>query len=307
LGKEELLAHILDPSRDVEGNYHSYSVVLADGRVLTGMLAGESATSIELIDAEAKRRQILREDIDALTRSGKSVMPDGFEKLVTREEFADLLEFLTERTRFVPLDLGRVATTASTDEIYQAADPPAAAAADSPAAAASDAAANAWGLKPFRGVPFYRINPQEGRVRNVVMLQFRFGRRDSDEAPELPRAVELQCRMAAKAIHFLAGVSDGTAGRGERGGRGGGGTMLVRLHYANGTSEDQPVTREMLFGDSAPSADGNNAAPPSAADQPPLRYFKIEPKSGEVIRAVELAAGFGGTSPAIVAVTAEQL
>ena len=85
------MVHILDPSRDVEGNYHSYSVVLSDGRVLSGMLAGESATSIELIDAEAQRRQILREDIDELNRSGKSVMPEGFEKLVSREEFSDLL------------------------------------------------------------------------------------------------------------------------------------------------------------------------------------------------------------------------
>jgi putative membrane-bound dehydrogenase-like protein len=304
LGKEELLVHILDPSRDVEGNYHSYSVVLADGRVLSGMLAGESATSIELIDAEANRRQILREEIDELTRSGKSVMPEGFEKLVSREELADLLEFLTERTQFVPLDLGRIATTSNTDEIYQAADPPVAASADSPSAPTTgEAVENAWGLKPFSGVPFYRINPHDGRVRNVVML--RFGRRDSPS--ELPRSVELPCRMAAKAIHFLAAATDVDNRERQFGGRRGGAAMLVRLHYADGEPEDHPITRSMLLGDRAADAGQNESEPDSTAAQMPLRYFKIEPKSGGVIRAVELAAGFGGTSPAIIAVTAEQL
>jgi putative membrane-bound dehydrogenase-like protein len=293
LGKEELLVHILDPSRDVEGNYHSYSVVLADGRVLSGMLAGESATSIELIDAEAQRRQILREDIDELTRSGKSVMPEGFEKLVSREDLANLLEYLTERTQFVPLDLARVATTSSTEETLQAADS---------TADETSVPTSTWGLKPFAGVPFYRINPQEGRVRNVVML--RFGRRD--EPSELPRSVELQCRMAAKAIHFLAATSDSNDSNPRFSGRRGGAALLVRLHYADGEPEDYPITRSMLTGNFDANTDQNVSTPPSVATAQPLRYFKIEPKSSAVIRAVELAAGFGGTSPAIIAVTAEQ-
>jgi putative heme-binding domain-containing protein len=294
LGKDELMVHILDPSRDVEGNYHSYSVVLGDGRVLSGMLAGESATSVELIDSEANRRQILREDIDELSRSGKSVMPEGFEKLVSRQEFSDLLEFLTERTQFVPLDLARVATSSNVDSAFQIANPPGGVA-DVPTAT------DGWGLQPFSGVPFYRINPQEGRVRNVVEL--RFGRRD--EQSELPRSVELQCRMAAKAIHFLAGVGDSRP-RG-RGGRRGGAALLVRLHYAEGEPEDHPLPGNMIWGNSAPDAVQNQAAQAQTPVQSPLRYFKIEPKSSNVIRAIELAAGFGGTSPAIVAVTAEQL
>jgi hypothetical protein len=292
LGKEELMVHILDPSRDVEGNYHSYTAILSDGRVLSGMLAGESATSVELIDSEANRRQILREDIDELSRSGKSVMPEGFEKLVSREQFSDLLEFLTERTQFVPLDLARVATSSNADSAFQLSDP-LAGVADPPAAT------NGWGLKPFAGVPFYRINPQEGRVRNVVML--RFGRRD--EQSELPRSVELQCRMAAKAIHFLAGTGDA---RQRGGGRRGGAALLVRLHYAEGEPEDHPIMANMLAGN-RPAGDEQNGSAQSPPNPQPLRYFKIEPKKDGVIRAVELAAGFGGTSPAIVAVTAEQL
>src|SRR6202000_708086 len=49
--KAELLTHIIDPSRNVEGNYRVYTVSTDDGRILTGLLAGETKTSIELIDA----------------------------------------------------------------------------------------------------------------------------------------------------------------------------------------------------------------------------------------------------------------
>ncbi len=50
--KHELLTHILDPNRSVEGNFRIYSVMTVDGLVLAGMLAGESRTSIEIIDAK---------------------------------------------------------------------------------------------------------------------------------------------------------------------------------------------------------------------------------------------------------------
>src|SRR4029079_13547072 len=112
-GKQQLLIHILAPRRDVERHYQAYVALLADGRVLNGMLAGESATSIDLVDSEGKRRAVLREEIDELTRTGKSFMPEGFEKQRSRVQLSDLLEYLTAPSKFVPLDLGRVATISS--------------------------------------------------------------------------------------------------------------------------------------------------------------------------------------------------
>jgi putative heme-binding domain-containing protein len=65
--KEELLVHILDPSRSVEGNFRQYTVATADGKVINGMLAAESKTAIEIIDTEAKRHTIARSDIEVYT------------------------------------------------------------------------------------------------------------------------------------------------------------------------------------------------------------------------------------------------
>jgi uncharacterized protein len=116
--KEELLTHILDPSRSVEGNFRAYSVLTLDGVVINGMLASESKTAIELFDAEGKKKSVLREDIDQFTMSSKSIMPEGFEKSMKATELIDLLEFLTKRGKFVPIDLAKVANLPSDRSLF---------------------------------------------------------------------------------------------------------------------------------------------------------------------------------------------
>jgi putative heme-binding domain-containing protein len=93
--KPELLVHLLDPSRGVEGTFIQYTVATADGRVLNGLLASETKTAIELVDAEGKTHVLQRADIEELTASKKSLMPEGFEKQLGPEGVADVLEFLT--------------------------------------------------------------------------------------------------------------------------------------------------------------------------------------------------------------------
>ena len=50
--------------------------------ILNGLLASETKTAIELFDTEAKKHVVLREDIEELAASTKSLMPEGFEKQV---------------------------------------------------------------------------------------------------------------------------------------------------------------------------------------------------------------------------------
>src|SRR5262249_32608895 len=116
--KEHLLIDILDPSRNVEGNYRVYMLETKDGRFLNGLLASESRTSVELIDAEAKKHVVLREDISELTATPKSLMPEGFEKQLSADDLANLLEFLTQRGRFLPLPLAKAATAVSTRGMF---------------------------------------------------------------------------------------------------------------------------------------------------------------------------------------------
>jgi uncharacterized protein len=60
-------------------------------------------TSLELYDTEGKQQLLLREDVEQIVASSKSLMPDGFEKQITEDGMRDLLEFLTQRGKFLPL------------------------------------------------------------------------------------------------------------------------------------------------------------------------------------------------------------
>lgn len=91
---EALLTNVLDPNRYVPPQYVQYVVRTRDGRILDGMIAAETATSITLRRQEGAQDVVLRKDIDRLKSTGKSVMPEGLEKGLTPQDMADLLAYL---------------------------------------------------------------------------------------------------------------------------------------------------------------------------------------------------------------------
>jgi putative membrane-bound dehydrogenase-like protein len=91
---EYLMVNILDPNRSVEARYLSYTASTKDGRQRVGFLSAETATSITLVSTDGQEHTILRTDLESLTGSGKSVMPEGLEKDVSIDQMADLLAFL---------------------------------------------------------------------------------------------------------------------------------------------------------------------------------------------------------------------
>lgn len=90
-----LLTEILDPNRNVDTRYLGYNAVTQSGRTFTGLLAGESATSITLRAQEGKEQVLLRSELDELQSSGKSLMPEGLEKELSKQDVADLIAYLT--------------------------------------------------------------------------------------------------------------------------------------------------------------------------------------------------------------------
>ena len=93
---ETLLSDVLDPSNQITVGYNQYTVITEDGRIFTGVLAAETATSITLRAEEKKDTVILRKDIDEMVASTVSMMPQDLEKEVTVQDVADLLGFLRQ-------------------------------------------------------------------------------------------------------------------------------------------------------------------------------------------------------------------
>ncbi|HLH27911.1 MAG TPA: c-type cytochrome [Acidimicrobiales bacterium] len=97
-----LLTHILDPNRYVAPNYVQYIVSDKDGRVYTGLIASETAASLTLRRAEGVQDTILRSQIDELTSTGKSLMPEDIASRLTPAEAADLVAFLLDSRSGAP-------------------------------------------------------------------------------------------------------------------------------------------------------------------------------------------------------------
>ena len=284
--RQELLVHILDPSRSVEGNFVQYNVATNDGRVVSGLLASESKTAIEVIDAEGKRHPVLRDDIDQMTATKKSLMPEGFEKQVPAPALNDLLAFLTGQGKYRPLDLSKVATAVSTRGMF--ADP------DS---TPEKMVFPDWSPKIFEGVPFVLVDPKGDRVPNIVMLYSPHGK----FPPEMPKSVELPCNTSARAVHLLSGVSGWGFPYGNKGSI----SMIVRLHYADGTAEDHPLINGEQFADyiRVVNVPGSKLAFTLGSHQ--IRYLAVEPKRRDPIARIELVKGPDSSAPMVMAVTVE--
>jgi putative heme-binding domain-containing protein len=92
--RAKLLLNILDPSREVAPQSMSYTILLVDGRALSGLVSAETASSLTLKRAGAQPEIVLRQDIERMSNSGLSLMPVGFEESIAPEAMADLLAFL---------------------------------------------------------------------------------------------------------------------------------------------------------------------------------------------------------------------
>jgi putative membrane-bound dehydrogenase-like protein len=95
-GTESVLFNILAPNGEVDPRYLEYSVITADGQVLAGVIAGETSTAVTLRSADNKLSTVLRVDVEEMRNTGKSLMPEGFEKLIDKTAMADLLSYLQQ-------------------------------------------------------------------------------------------------------------------------------------------------------------------------------------------------------------------
>ena len=127
---QSLLIAMFDPNQAVDPRYQAFAVALNDGRSVTGLIEEENASSLTLLAAEGKRESVLRNEIDEIRSTGKSLMPEGFEQKATTDDVNDLWAFFktlhsppkilegnTPEMVQIPAN-GNVALLASQAEIY---------------------------------------------------------------------------------------------------------------------------------------------------------------------------------------------
>lgn len=91
---DALLLHILVPNYEVLPAYQSISVRTNDGRSFSGWLVSETENSLTLRTTFGTDEAILRRNISSLSNSGLSLMPDGLEQAITKDEMSKLIAYL---------------------------------------------------------------------------------------------------------------------------------------------------------------------------------------------------------------------
>lgn len=90
----DLLAAIVDPSKDVAPTYKTVQVETASGKVFTGLVVYESPESTLLATGPDTSLRVTGEEITAMRPSRLSLMPAGLLQGATDQEIADLVAYL---------------------------------------------------------------------------------------------------------------------------------------------------------------------------------------------------------------------
>jgi len=87
-----LIESVLYPSKIIKTGYETERIETKNGKVVTGLVKDEGDT-LRILQADAELR-IKKKDVEERSIQKVSLMPDGQEKLLSREEFLDLIAYL---------------------------------------------------------------------------------------------------------------------------------------------------------------------------------------------------------------------
>jgi putative heme-binding domain-containing protein len=95
--RRDLLESILQPSLRIEPQFAAYNVKTLDGRTVIGLLVKRDESQVIVKDAENKLLPFPAAEVESVTPSRLSLMPDGLASGLRPQEAADLLEYLASR------------------------------------------------------------------------------------------------------------------------------------------------------------------------------------------------------------------
>lgn len=96
LSRTGLYESILYPSAAISHNYESYVALTDEGTAVKGVLVSETDTTVTLKTDKAVLRELRRDELEDFQKMKTSLMPDGLHKLITPQEMADLVAYLSQ-------------------------------------------------------------------------------------------------------------------------------------------------------------------------------------------------------------------
>ncbi len=92
--RRDLIRAVLEPSAEIAVGYGTTLVETKSGEAYQGILKEATAEALELMGADGKRVRVATREIKEQRGSTVSLMPEGLQAGVSRQEFTDLIEYL---------------------------------------------------------------------------------------------------------------------------------------------------------------------------------------------------------------------
>lgn len=96
--RREILEAVLFPSHVISDQYGSKTIVTSDGLTVTGIVGAAGEEAVVVLQSNGEQVQIPRDEIEQVTATTKSAMPEGLLDTLTLEEIANLFSYLNSPT-----------------------------------------------------------------------------------------------------------------------------------------------------------------------------------------------------------------
>ena len=97
--ERDLLEAVVFPSASFVRSYEPMVVKMKSGTEMTGIVHGESAETLTLGIGPGVDQRLSRAEIAEMQPGSYSLMPQGFDQILTRQELSDLIVFLKASVR----------------------------------------------------------------------------------------------------------------------------------------------------------------------------------------------------------------
>lgn len=91
---DALLLHIVVPNYEMYPAYQTVNIETTDGNTVSGWILAETDNSLTIRTAFSTEVSVLRKNIKQLSNPGISLMPDGLEQAMSKQDMVDLIAFL---------------------------------------------------------------------------------------------------------------------------------------------------------------------------------------------------------------------
>ncbi|HYG76608.1 MAG TPA: LamG-like jellyroll fold domain-containing protein [Planctomycetota bacterium] len=194
---------------------------------------------------------------------------------------------LIQDGRFTPLSLEKAATRPSTKRMFQGAGDE------------ERLLFPSYGLQTAHGVPFVVADPRGDTANNIILLHSSQGQISAT----MPKSAVVACNSTASTIHLLGCVS----GWGFPVSNAKTVSLIVRLQYEDGKSEDHPLHNGVHIADYIRQVEVPESKFAFKCGEQQVRYLALKVGRPDVpIKNIEFVKGEDKTAPVIAAVTLDK-